>query len=76
MIHINRRITYAGTDVIDFILQELKVSMPPSMPPPPLPEAFSDPAQDWGADTDPWNSVGDQNQNQAPTAQPVIFLPV
>jgi hypothetical protein len=31
------------------------------MPPPPLPEAFTDPAQEWNTE-DTWGSQGDQQQ--------------
>jgi hypothetical protein len=34
------------------------------MPPPPLPEAFTDPAQQWSMEHDTWGSQGDQHQQQ------------
>jgi hypothetical protein len=34
------------------------------MPPPPLPEAFVDPAQQWSMELDTWGNQGDQHQQQ------------
>jgi len=34
------------------------------VPPPPLPEAFTDPAQQWSMERDTWGSQGDQQQQQ------------
>jgi len=34
------------------------------MPPPPLPEAFVDPAQEWGTEHNTWGSQGDHQQQQ------------
>ena len=44
------------------------------MPPPPLPEAFAEPSQDWGTDQDPWNTASDNNQQQATNTQAVMIL--
>jgi len=45
-------------------VEEVKGSQPPALPPPPLPEAFTDPAQQWSAERDTWGSQGDQHQQQ------------
>jgi len=34
------------------------------MPPPPLPESFTDPPQQWSMEHDTWGSQDDQHQQQ------------
>lgn len=44
------------------------------MPPPPLPEAFTDPAQERSTEHEAWGSQGDQQQQQQLNSQQVYFF--
>ncbi|PNF21155.1 Sorting nexin lst-4 [Cryptotermes secundus] len=49
-------------------VQEVKGSQPPAMPPPPLPEAFTDPVQEVNTE-DTWGSQGDHQQQPLSSQQ-------